>query len=402
MDQNHGDTPNPLNSSLETKPIDAAPQKVDATTREISSTPQIVGATPQALVTEVKSQHRAFKKKSLIVGGIVAAFVALGCGVVAALLLLNHHEDPVNMAVQKLMEGGYSKNVAIDGTIEMDIKDKNSDLTSLRIDLDSTIVGESAVNSTNATIIANIKNSAKPVKFDINEVYSNAGDLYFKIDNLGTSMVVDCQGEAECSVTDDSADILESIDDVLEVIDGEWIRIPASESSQLFNEIDEGGTLSCATSFVGNINNGINSLATIYKNNPFAFSSDENIPIARKDSQVYRVMIDSERFTKFANSVQELEVIDNLLSCAGYGSESLGINSLKNLPPLYVEVNDQYQFTRLYFEYEDNNIAMTIDLGLDYPDKPVITEPVEYQDFDILMQSLDVYEEDMEVEITSD
>ncbi len=379
MDQNNGETPNPLNPSRNTYTV----------------------SEPRPVVTEVKSQHKSFKKKSLFIGGIVAIVMALGCGVVATLLLLNHHEDPVSMAVQKLMEGGYSSNVAIDGTIELDIKDKNSDFTSMRIELDSTIAGGSVVNSTSAKIIANVKDSLKPVKFSIDEVYSNAGDLYFKIDDLREATVVDCQGKKECG-TNESSSVLEAIDGMFETIGGEWIRISGNDAGELLDDMDGGDILNCATTLSDEISGNINSLAKAYKNNPFAFSSKEEIPIARKDSQVYRVMVDSERFMRFADSVQDLGVVDNLTSCTGYDGEALDIDSLRNFPPLYVEVNDQYQFTRLYFEYDDENVALTVDLGLDYPDRPVITEPVEYQDFDILMQGLDVYEEDTEVEAVSD
>lgn len=382
--------------------IDVASQTVNNAPQDVNTTLQAVGTTPQALVTEVKSQHKNFKKKSLIIGGIIAAFLAVGCGIVAALLLLNHREDPVSMAVQKLMEGGYSKNLTINGTVDINIKDNSSDITSLGFRFDSQVVGGSAVNSTNATVIAVLKNLSKPIEISVGEVYSNAGDLYLKVDDLRKSKVVDCQSGSDCEVIDYSTSILASLDDTLEVIDGKWIKIPSGDSNQLFKDVDGSGALNCAASFVGNVNNDINSLATIYKNNSFAFSSEENIPIARKDSPVYRVMIDSERFTNFTKSAQELSTIDNLLACVGYDGRSFYIDSMKNLPPLYVEVDEQYQFTRLYFEYDDDNIALTADLGLDYPDKPVITEPVEYQDYNIILQQLEADEEDTEAETTSD
>ncbi|MBR3256315.1 hypothetical protein IKG10_01455 [Candidatus Saccharibacteria bacterium] len=424
MDNNREGTPNPLNpnptqSSLTDNIPQALPQAENTEQQAISqqpinTMPQVINATPTAVVTEVKSSHKTIKKRGMIIGGIIAVFIAVSCGVAAALLLLNNPKDPVAAAIEKIINNGYAQNIAINGTIDAAIKDKSSPYTSLKIDLNSQLVGGTAVNSTNAKITINMQNPSRTIPLDFDEVYAKGGDLYLKLDGATNAIkqlnymgglteepdpVVDCEGteENDCTVVDDSLKTINSIEEILKTVDGNWIKINSSDLSKTIASTSENAITNCATSFVNDLKNNTNNVLVLYKNNPFITSSAENIPISNKAYPVRRIMLDKSNFTSFVESAKDLTMVKDLLNCIGQDSSSINTDSLieniSKLPTLYVEIDDQYQFTRLYFQYDNDDVKITTDLSLDYPSSPNISEPKQYTDFNTLLQKLSGGEE---------
>ena len=60
------------------------------------------------------------------------------------------------------------------------------------------------------------------------------------------------------------------------------------------------------------------------------------------------------------------------------------------MPKIYVEVNANNDFTRLYLESDisDGIATAVIDLGFSYPTNINVSEPVEYTDFSKFLQTL--------------
>ena len=141
----------------------------------------------------------------------------------------------------------------------------------------------------------------------------------------------------------------------------------------------------------------MNNVLVLYKNNPFITSSAENIAISNKAYPVRRIMLDKSNFTSFVESAKDLTMVKDLLNCIEQDSSSINTDSLieniSKLPTLYVEIDDQYQFTRLYFQYDNDDVKITTDLSLDYPSSPNISEPKQYTDFNTLLQKLSGGEE---------
>ena len=402
---------------------DTPPDAVDAVIAPTapSSTNEImapVAGSPKAVVTEVKSDHKVLKKRSLIVGGIVAVFVAVGCGVVAALMLINHPKDPVSAAIQKILDGGYNQNLTANGTINVSIKNEDIPYSKAVIDLDSKFTSGLKSNATTAKITATPRNEDTPVKVDLEEVLTENKDLYLKLEtekktlikssdanNLDSKEKSDSESVSKLSQEDAAlttgldesnsttttsedatessvASSMDAITKSLESIDGKWIKAQISSATESISDADDRSTMQCVSSLLGNINSNLKSLATLYQTNPFLTSSTEQIPIASKDSPLRRLVLDRNKFTNFVESIKKLPEVNEFASCVSEDESTINANELmeeiSKLPAVYVEVNKDNQFTRFYFNYQDESINVETDLSLTYPESQNIVEPTDF------------------------
>ena len=71
---------------------------------------------------------------------------------------------------------------------------------------------------------------------------------------------------------------------------------------------------------------------------------------------------------------------------------------LEDLPEIYVEVDGDNNFTRLYTNLKIDSGKLTIDLNFSYPTNINVTEPLEYQNFSEVIQdvSTSVYDADID------
>lgn len=378
---------------------------------------------PQPAVTEVDPNKKQKRKRRLIIAGIIAIVVAVICGVAAALLLINRKpEDAVGHAIDKLLSG-VNNNVAINGTIEAKSNDPSSTFSKMKVDLDVKLVGGTAINATNATLTLTTRGSREDVAIELSEVYAKGGDLYVKADGLADAImsineaalytnevIDDCiveDGEEGCTVevidkcggeTDKcgtgqvtSMSFLEDFAGIADLIDGEWIRISGDELGALTEEVDGSESLGCIATFAEDISSSMNSVAMLYQNNPFVMSASENLTVAKKANPIYQLSIDNTNLNSFIKGAQDLSATENLFDCMGYVNSGTNVDSftsdLSFLPTFYVEVDNNYNFTRLYFDYKNEDADVTVDLDFAYPDNLNIVEPVEYQDLETLMQN---------------
>ena len=59
------------------------------------------------------------------------------------------------------------------------------------------------------------------------------------------------------------------------------------------------------------------------------------------------------------------------------------------LPAIYVEVDNDYNFTRLYLTSElETGGEMVVDLSFSYPTSVSVTEPVEYRNFSDVIEEV--------------
>lgn len=190
------------------------------------------------------------------------------------------------------------------------------------------------------------------------------------------------------------SEMLGGFSSALEVIDGEWIKI----STDLINQISDSGmadsNVTCLTNFVSDVNKNTNSLSGAYNNNQFITSTTEGVTLASKSgSPVYKITINTEKFDGFVNTVKNMDFVNTFVTCMGGSSSSINTDSLvgdiNELPDIYVEVDNDNNFSRIYFEDESSSdYTMTTDLGFTYPSSINVAEPTEYQDLVELIQQL--------------
>ena len=73
------------------------------------------------------------------------------------------------------------------------------------------------------------------------------------------------------------------------------------------------------------------------------------------------------------------------------------INQLGELPDLYAEVDNDYNFSRIYFVVDSSSdYTLTTDFSFTYPETINVAEPTEYKDFSDFMQEmmLNMYQTD--------
>ena len=376
------------------------------------------------------------KKTGLIIGIIVAVVVLIGGGIAAALVIMNMNRgDAVAKAIEKVVNGNIPSNVAVDGTINLQSNSENSLVSGVEIALDAKASTSSMLNSSVAMVTMTFQ-EGETASFEFDEIYASNGDLYLKIDGAtaaledyaklmavaGSSEVletdetkcvtdesgetkcagveeveVDCEEGTDCSQTivqDEGDDMLsamlEAYAGMLEVVDGEWLRISVDELSQMTNTAGEDDSnTTCLVNFAGNIKNYSNSVAETYNKNPFISSTTKNVTIAPKgNGPVYKVTFDSEKMDGFIGAMKNSSLGQELSSCVG-DIDGLA-EGVANLPEIYVEVDKDYNFTRLYFtsEVDDAGASLTTDLGFNYPENINVAEPVEYKDFSAVIQEI--------------
>lgn len=393
------------------------------------------------------------RKTGLIVGIIIAAVVLIGGGIAAALILTNlNKQNPVVAAIGKLMNEGAPENVMIDGNIEIATEDQSAVVSKIKIDLKSGLRPKSLINSSTATVTATVRNLGD-LTVDVSEIYASEDSLFFKIDGAtnaiedsgilfllnmynNTPEVVDCGVEGGCQsdsaastkcadgetcdaagmidletlaensqivLDEDTAAFFASIIDTVELIDGEWLRISTDDIGAAIGGALTQSDAGCVVNLISSLRANSNSATELYSKYPFVYATNKNIPIESKQYPVYKVDINTENFTGYMNSARSAAWSEQIYSCLNIEpdtqiDENDAASMLEDLPEIYVEVDGDNNFTRLYANLKIDSGKSTIDLNFSYPTNINVTEPLEYQDFSEVIQdvSTSVYDADID------
>ena len=350
------------------------------------------------------------RKTGLIVGIIIAVVLLIGGGITAAVLLLNNKkQDPVAVAMDKIMGGEAPSNVKITGDIDINVGYQASPISHVKIALQSGIVPSSLINNSVANITVTLRNVGDfTVEFD--EMYAADGDLYFKINGATEALedsgilqllrltnnlpeVVDCGGDEQCQakelakslncagdpdmncsetslselegqvlepgsqslLDEDTLEFFAAIVDAVELIDGEWLRISTDEFSALAGGALEQSEASCIVDLVTGINSNSRSAAELFKKYPFVTSTNDGVEISSKAYTVYKLGIDNENFANFVNSIPNPNVSEKVYTCLGL-EDNIKIDEqdaayiASELPIIYAEVDENNDFSRLYIK----------------------------------------------------
>ena len=413
MDNNPGETPNPLNPSGQpaAQPA-AAPEPNPTPSAPAEATPTAEPAAPVAAPVEsldptgrpmeqnVAAAAPAKKSKAGIIAAIIIGCVLLIGGIVAAVIMMmgSNKGDAVAAAMQKIMNGEAPKNVAIDGTIDILLNNEDIPFKRININLDSDIMVGSMINTSSA-VLTFTDNNNKDYSVEFEEVYAANDDLYFKIegasDAIKESGILNLMSGIDTEDEDTAAE-LDAVIGLVKSAEGIYLRISSDEMNALKQQsVGNESSMSCVTDLVSNIDKNSNSAIQLYSKYPFIASTDENIPIASKQNPIYQIWVDSEQFYGYATEMQNTQIAQSLYDCMGL-EDNVTITKedieafTSKMPKVYAEVNADNNFTRLYFESDISNGAATatVDLGFSYPTNINVSEPVEYTDFSEFLQTI--------------
>ena len=453
MNENPEGTPNPLNQnpgaaapagSEPVVPVEqpVAPQPV-APAPEPSVEPH-VPVEPSAEPAQGDSSvvvDKPKKKAGLIIA-IILFIVAIAGGVAAALIVLNPFaakKDAVPAAITKLVSGKAPKIMVMEGNVNLTATDDTSPFTSLTVKFKSGINGNNSTNFANASITATLSSGAE-FSFDADEVRVEDGTLYLKLSNIVEALdnynpsteTINCIGidgancedyeyiDIDCDEDDEDCedvdiimpDPTDSILDfvgVFEVIEDEWIKIPMTDFSNVSSLVQVDDSAQCLIDAAGKMDEYSDEIGKLYEENSFVNYTTDNVRIAQKKSTLYQLKFDAEKLTDFANSMSNSGFANELLACTGGKATNKDISSeyvsqvIEKLPDIYVEIDNDDNFTRVYLTMNnsDGNINVTADLSLSYPTELNISEPEVYIDINEVLSRLlnmfygdDVYDDD--------
>ena len=184
------------------------------------------------------------------------------------------------------------------------------------------------------------------------------------------------------------------------MVDDEWIRISGSEFGDLTKMLNSNtnNTSQCMIDAAEEADKYKDDFVGFYKDNPFINSTTENIKIEKKKSQPYLISLDNEKMAGFLNSVIASDFVKDLAECNGSSVSGKEISvedieeATENFPELYVEIDDDYNFTRIYLESDGEDGTITVDFSFDYPTSITVNEPEEYTDVnDVLTEVMKLF-----------
>ncbi len=407
-------TSEPVATAPDTAPAEPTAPAADAT--------PTTDATPVAATSEEKPK----KKTGLIVG--ICAFVALVCAGVAIALLYpfggSKQSDRVPMALAALFSEGAPKNVEAKGTVTLYQKENASALpiSSIVIDFDTKVNATEAVNTADADVRVVFTDETE-FSFKAHEIHTEDGDLYLKLSELADGIDKYIEENSSKSVTDCEIDDIdayidcmsESVEDeeslsfyftllndlgVIDVIDDEWILIPASEFSTVEDLTSINAPTQCLIDALGTVSEYSDNLVNDYNNNPFITYSTEGLSLTKKKNTLYKLGVDDEKLAGFMNNMGNYGFVNEINACMDDDAINTNVNAsdlaktINALPTTYVEIDDNNMFTRVYLKADSNDgtSTATADIDLSYPTSINIEEPGEYIDLnDLLSEVLTIF-----------
>ncbi len=373
------------------------------------------------------------KKPGLIVGIVSSLLLAVACITVAVLIVAQaNRKDPMTLAVEKIMQQGLPEKVQVDGEIDIDVYNKTLGISNISINLDSSMMPNSLLNTTDATMNVTLRNGGE-VTMMLNEIYAANGSLYIKTNGLADVMdvfipdEVTIAGEGEMAPvggdetppeengemfaaaeeTEETQpiDVLEQTTNDVEVLNDQWIRISTDDFDKIVSAImGQKNTTLCTVKMIGDILKTRNTVAGAYLSNQFIASTDKDVPIEANNYPVVKLAVDGEKFANFIDgSSGSLSAVGNYLDCLGYDKTALNAEAIMDElaagPAIYSEIDGDNNLSRIYFignigEEDNLDGQVTADFTITYPDNVNVSEPTDYTDSsEVLQNTLEMIEQ---------
>lgn len=218
------------------------------------------------------------------------------------------------------------------------------------------------------------------------EAYTDSYDLDDEIDYSYLDEISDYQTTSDIMST--------LITNAFSNLDDQWIMIPNSDFSSIKDIVKTTGDSQCIIDVAGNLGNYSDDFSSLYKNNPFINYSTDGLKIEKKKDTLYKLSFDAEKLTNFLNSMSTSGFINDLAACSGStATANISVEEtqavISQIPDIYVEIDDNNNFTRVYLEISDpyGYQTITADISIEYPSSLNISEPSEYTDFNSLLEN---------------
>jgi len=380
--------------------------------------------TPEAPVEAAPAVATTPKKKSKAPAIIIGSIVAAGCIAGVSFALVNtvfKSSDAVTEAISRLFSGNAPKNMEISGEVNLTgdgVHSKSGKLT-----IDTKMSSDNHASDTSLSLDATLGDGSN-INLGLGTKVLASGDTYIKVSGVDsttidkimrnstitygtepTNCINDTTGLTNCGDDVDYGDafgsaIFSGIFEALSMLNNIWIKIPGELISQ-YSGSTSGITLDqssqCLLNAVNNMSDYGKTVSDLYKDHKFITSSTDNISVAKKNNDIYKLGIDNDKLAEFINAASNTQFASDIKACAGDSIKVAGdITSAqiaevtKELPTTYVEIDGSYNITRLYVEGRPSNVNanVTADLSISYPSFVEVSAPSDAQDITTLITSL--------------
>ena len=377
MNENPGETPNPLNPTPAAAPVTPTPVEPAP-----AAQPAPAAEAPVAPGAPVK------KKKTGLIVGIICGILILGCAIAAILFFFvfnkgGNESSSLTDAIVKLING-ENKNIAV--ATEIDFNSGDGLTINAKVSSEFNIADQIG----SMTVDLTIPNEGGSIDLNIESRSVDDGNAYVKVSGIKDYLIdmIEQNTGLDCD-TDDCSTYLEMMSSsagsysdpfsTLMDIDGEWVKI---EANDIFGNLF-GSMLSVID--IDSISENKDKIVELYKKYPFITSSTENLNISKKKDNLYKLGIDYDKAASFIN-----ELGDSITNCVGAESyncaerRKVTADNLKDAFEIsgefYVEIDNNNNITRLYVASEGST---DVDLAISYPSEVKVEKPTNVTTKDI-------------------
>lgn len=341
------------------------------------------------------------KKRILTIGAIVLLMIAIICGAAAAAIMLvgKSNDDRVDKAIMRLLNGETSSIITVNGTVNALPSTDDSELGDFSLDFNGTFDMKSGMNTVSAKINTELANGNR-ISIGVDELQNEDQEVFIKVRGLD-------------SLYEENSDS----SGLADVANNQWFLISDDFGDTMADLGLFDNSSACLTNALLTLPNYSKDLAKKYEVNPFITYSTDKLEISKKKNELFKIGFDDNKLTAFINSLSNNGFINELNACVGNTATNDDVNAnmiagiFVNFPTIYVEVDDEYNFTRVYFKAATNGgdvvedcqcvtapcdcggvgvspMTITADLSLTYPNKLEITEPDDYLDMSVFVNQL--------------
>ena len=389
MNENPEGTPSPLNPTPGTPTPSADVQAPEPT---VPIQEQVAPATEPA---------KKSRKAPAIIITTILLLVAIGSGIAAIIILKPFGgTDAVPAAISKLMSGAPDY-VTATGTISAT---SDETVPNLNATFKASVDNKKHQNHANVKVTADL-GMDEDFEFLAEEIHTADGILYLKLSgvlealdafNVGGTEVTNCadnSAEPTNCGSQATSPVMGALG-LIEVIDDEWVQIPDSAFSSVSGIVTFDSTTQCLIDAADKLGQYGDDFVDLYNKNQFMNYSTDGITIAKKQDPIYKLSFDAEKLASFMNSMGNSGFMNELNACMGDTATNVKVDAdslaeiLAEVPEIYVEINEDNDFTRVYLSADKNGTNVTMDVSFSYPNSITIEEPKYYIDFNSLLSQV--------------
>lgn len=367
------------------------------------------------------------KKKPFIIGAIIFIIIAIICGAAAIAIFVvgSNSNDRVAKAIEKVLTGKAPNIIEANGSINFTAPaGQTSQVTAYNLNFNGIFNVNSFENKVTAKVIGEVSGGDE-VEVEINEITDKDGDTFFKLSGLGAILskttleaatvntaLTDCvDGDTKCET---EVEVMTNCDDgdpltncgstqpdyplgalsmysgMFDAIDDQWILVSGDFSEEMGQLQIFDNSSACLVNAFRTLPQYGKNIASLYNSNQFITYSTDNLEISKKKDPLYRLGFNAEKLAAFINGLSNSGFVNELNACTDNLAINYNVNAgmieqiLNFLPTIYVEVDNNDNFSRVYFKADE---TATADLTLSYPAKLELTLPDSYVDMSTLLNN---------------